>query len=85
MVALSINLGKEPYLGGVLELRQKKSGRIVQQVSNTGFGDAILFQLDDSLEHRRTAVLGKTAKTAFAGWFRSEPGFLELIKPSRDS
>ena len=79
VVALSVNLGKVPYEGGLLQLRDNSTGTI-QQITNTGFGDAILFQLCEGLEHRRTAVKGTIAKTAIAGWFRTQPSFLQLLK-----
>lgn len=79
LVALSLNLGTEPYSGGVLELRERASGAILRRVVNTGFGDAILFRLDERLEHRVTEVDGAVAKTAFAGWFRSQPAIRDLL------
>ena len=84
LVALSINLGKEPYEGGVLELRDKTL-KIVETIPNPGFGDAILFRIAGHLEHRRTAVHGEIPKTAIAGWFRSEPKFLDLVHASKRS
>ena len=38
-----------------------------------GNGDAIIFRLASHLQHRNTNVTGSTPKTAFAGWFRSDP------------
>ena len=69
-VAMSINLEAEPYDGGVLQIRERESGRIIEEVTNTGAGDAILFRIDPALQQRATAVTRGT-KTAFAGWFRS--------------
>lgn len=74
LLALTINLGKEPYVGGVLEIRRHGSQNSTQ-VPNTGFGDAILFQLAESLEHRVSNVEGRIPKTAFAGWFKAQPDF----------
>lgn len=68
-VTLSVNVGSSEYLGGVLEIRDRRTRRTIAQVPNTGRGDAVLFQLDPSLEHRVTPVTGGV-KTAFAGWFR---------------
>lgn len=75
MVAISINLSAGVYDGGVLEIRDRTSGTVVHQVANTGPGDAILFRLSRGLEHRVTEVVGAIPKTAFAGWFCSEPVF----------
>ena len=72
VLAISINLSPEIYQGGVLQIRNKKTGKIVSEVANTRFGDAILFRLADSLEHRLTSGTGKIPKTAYAGWFSSK-------------
>jgi 2OG-Fe(II) oxygenase superfamily len=70
-VAMSLNLGPTPYAGGVLMIRERDSRRILEHVENRGTGDAVLFRIDDLLQHRAAAVTQGT-KTAFAGWFRSE-------------
>jgi len=73
MVALSVNLSPRVYDGGVLELRERGSLRLLQRVANTGPGDAILFRIDHALEHRVTDVAGAASKIAYAGWFQREP------------
>ena len=83
LLALSINLGKESYDGGVLEIRRHKSPEGSVQVPNTGFGDAVLFRLAEGLEHRVTNVEGAVPKTAFAGWFKSEPDFWSSLTAAR--
>ena len=70
LLALSLNLGKEQYEGGVLEI-QKNDALI--EVPNPQFGDAVLFQISRELKHRVTNVEGSVPKTAFAGWFKSSP------------
>jgi len=80
MLAMSINLSSEIYSGGILQIRDKYSQRIVHEVANLGFGDAIVFRLAGSLEHRITNVEGTVPKTAFAGWFRSQTNFFSLLK-----
>jgi hypothetical protein len=80
MVAMSVNLSEAPYSGGLIEIRDSDSKEILERVPNTGRGDAIMFRLDRSLEHRVTAVEGDAPKTAYAGWFRSEPES-ELLSP----
>jgi hypothetical protein len=78
MIAMSINLSTEVYSGGLLQLRHTSSEQILYQIANTGPGDAIIFRLAEDLYHRVTSVQGTAAKTAFAGWFRSQPQFLPL-------
>jgi hypothetical protein len=80
MVTLSINLGDAPYSGGVLEIRDRQSKRVLQRVANTGFGDAVIFRIGRELQHRVTAVEGSVPKTAYAGWFVSDPDSA-LIRP----
>jgi hypothetical protein len=79
-IGLSINLGAQPYGGGVFQIRHRDSERLSAAVHNTGFGDAIVFRLRDDLEHRVTALEGAVAKTAFAGWFRSAPDYLAVLR-----
>jgi len=73
MVTLSVNLSSGTYDGGVLELRRRGSDRLLHRVANTGPGDAILFRIDDALEHRVTDVAGAVPKMAWAGWFQRQP------------
>jgi len=79
MVALSVNLSTEIYSGGVLQIRERRSKRIEQEIANVGFGDGVVFKLDKSLEHRITDIEGEIPKTAFAGWFQSRPDFVTLL------
>lgn len=80
MVAMTVNLSDAPYSGGILEIRDSRSKRVLQRVANTGFGDAVIFRLAPGLEHRVTAVKGTIPKTAYAGWFLSEPD-APLLRP----
>jgi hypothetical protein len=68
LVALSINLGQSTYQGGLLQLPDRASDRVFDEIANTVPGDALLFRLDGALQHRATAVTAGV-KTAFAGWF----------------
>lgn len=80
LVALSINLSSEAYQGGLLQIRERTSERIAFEFANTGFGDALVFQIASDLQHRITEVQGETPKMAFAGWFKSQPDFLSSFK-----
>ncbi len=73
MVTLSINLSEGVYAGGTTLLREAASKRVVCELPNTGFGDAILFPIDPRFEHRVLDVEGDVPKTALAGWFNSKP------------
>lgn len=80
MIGLSINLSPEVYSGGIFQLRERDSQHIIHEVANTGFGDGIIFRLAPHLQHRITEVDGSVPKTAFAGWFQSEPDFYAALK-----
>lgn len=79
LIAMSINLSPESYAGGILQIREKASPRPLHEAANTGFGDAIVFRIAATLTHRVTNVEGRLAKTAYAGWFRSQPMYRELL------
>ena len=70
LVSITVNLG-QPYQGGALQMRLKQSEQLLWELHNTGPGDAILFAIDRSLQHRVARVTGEVDKTAFAGWFTS--------------
>jgi hypothetical protein len=80
MVGMSVNLSRVPYLGGRFQLRLKASGKLLVEIANPGPGDATLFRIAPSLEHRVTDVAGPAPRTAFAGWFRAEPDYRELLR-----
>lgn len=80
LVGMSINLSRETYSGGTLQIRDHDSHEILSEAPNTGLGDAIVFRLSAGLQHRVTEVNGETPKTAFAGWFRAQPHFSSLLK-----
>lgn len=82
LVAMSINLSREAYKGGVLQIRDTTSERLVHRVANLGFGDAVIFRICPHLCHRVTAVRGATAKTAYAGWFLSEQEYRSAVRES---
>lgn len=82
LVGLSINLGRDPYDGGELRLRDRATQRELYNRANTGPGDAVLFKIDPDLQHIVMPVTGFAARTAFAGWFCRTPEFEETsIQP----
>ena len=83
LVSMSVNLSPVPFAGGALRIREAATGRIVHEVANTGLGDAILFRIASALEHCVVDVEGAQPKTAFAGWFESEPDFSDWVRRQR--
>ena len=79
LVAMSVNLGPGMYEGGLLELRERASTRVLERVSNTGEGDALLFRLHETLQHRACPVT-VGVKTAFAGWYFGEDSYPRHIR-----
>ena len=73
MVTLSINLSETVYRGGTTIIRDADTKRVLCEIPNTGFGDAILFPIGPRFEHRVLDVEGDAPKTALAGWFNSKP------------
>jgi 2-oxoglutarate-Fe(II)-dependent oxygenase superfamily protein len=73
LIAMSLNLSMAPFRGGILQIRQVRGSRIVSEVANTGFGNAVIFRLSPDLEHQVTQVQGDAPRISFAGWFRSDP------------
>jgi hypothetical protein len=82
LVALSVNLNSEPYEGGILSIREAATKLVLCELTNSGFGDAILFRIDERLQHRVSDVEGTVAKTALAGWFESAPDYRTLLGKS---
>lgn len=80
LVAMSVNLGREPYAGGTVQIRDEGTGRVISEVANRVPGDALIFDIDERLRHRVSAVEGHVPRTAFAGWFKSEPSFREVLR-----
>jgi hypothetical protein len=80
MVAMSVKLGSDPYQGGVLQIRDQRHGEIVHEQPPVDPGDAVIFRLGEDLRHQVTAVEGTVPRTAFAGWFKSRPSFLSVLR-----
>lgn len=88
-VGMSVNLGAEPFDGGVFEIRRAGTTAPLDAIANVGAGDAILFSIADDLEHRVTPMRGAVAKTAFAGWFGATLDYRDIVhqtvQPRRSS
>lgn len=70
-LALSVNLGEEAYTGGILQLRDARTGRMLREAKPASQGDALLFRIASHLEHRVTPVEGQASRTVYSGWFRA--------------
>ncbi|MBF8292579.1 MAG: hypothetical protein HW392_1406 [Steroidobacteraceae bacterium] len=79
LIAMSINLGSEPYCGGVLQIAEASTKRLLDTVPNIGSGDAVIFRIAPTLMHRVIPVEGSTPKVAYAGWFCSRPSYHDVL------
>jgi 2OG-Fe(II) oxygenase superfamily len=79
LVAMSANLTTERYEGGVLEIRDQRSGEVTARVGGTALGDAVIFRIAEHLRHRVSPVEGDVPRVAFAGWFKSAPSFRSVL------
>lgn len=79
LVAVSINLGRERYEGGRLQIRYADTTDVLSEVTNPIAGDAVMFRVHPTLRHRVDPVVGAAPRTAYAGWFRSQPDFAALL------
>jgi hypothetical protein len=68
LAALSINLGREPYRGGRLQLKAHE-GPLLCELENTAFGGAILFELSEGLRHRVSGVEPGRRERSLRGGF----------------
>lgn len=80
LIGISINLSSYKYHGGVFQLREKKSKKIVCDVACGNLGDAHIFRIDNALQHRVTKIIGSQPRTAAAGWFNSYPDVKTVFK-----
>lgn len=81
-VALSINVDMAPFEGGSLCIRQAATGVEIEQADNPRPGDALIFRIDERLQHRVMPVT-RGVKTAFAGWFLGAGSLLGRLKGER--
>ena len=80
LLGVSINLSSNIFEGGSLQLRDAKSNQVLQEVTNAGFGDLLIFRIAKELEHCVMPVTGKVPKIACAGWFQAEPHYATFLK-----
>ena len=79
LYALSINLSKEPFEGGSFQIRSRRTREVFQTVGANRFGDACLFRIDNSLEHKILPLRGTAPRCRYAGWFRAQGSLSEIL------
>ena len=79
LYALSINLSREPFEGGSFQIRSRRTREVFQTVGANRFGDACLFRIDNSLEHKILPLRGTAPRCRYAGWFRAQGSLSEML------
>ena len=67
--------GALPGMVGFVSAGSANAGSV-----NPGVGDALMFRIAPQYEHRIADVTGQEPRTAFAGWFCSEPEYLPGVR-----
>ena len=68
-VGLRLDLSGAPFRGGVLQLKDPRSGRLLASAPSMAPGEAVLYGLSPRLRHRASPMRGKRPQTALDGWF----------------
>ena len=80
LLGLTINLSAKPYDGGAFQLRDKNSRQIICELQKVKPGDALVFRIAPTLQHRVTRVEGQNSRTSAAGWFLSAPDYRTALR-----
>ena len=67
-LAVAIHLSDVPYEGGLFEMCEKQSGRLLVRKGALPPGSVMLFRIDKRLRHRVTQVISGGPRRVFAGW-----------------
>ena len=86
-VALSVNLGRLPYQGGTVQLRDASTYAPLAEAREISYLDALLIRVDPALQHRVAPVEGDVSRTVLAGWFRgpAAPTHSSLQHPNQSA
>ena len=80
LFGLTVNLSPEPC-GGGFQIRRRKTREVLRTVTGTRFGDACLFRIHESLEHRALPVEGSAPRCICGGWFLGTgPDYRENVR-----
>lgn len=71
VMTMTVNLGREPVVGGCLEIKRTRAKTAFARFPYERGGDAILMRLAPGLRHRSAPVTGTAPKTIFSCWFHA--------------
>lgn len=80
LYGLTINLSSHPFGGRSFQIRRKKTRQILHTVTASRFGDACLFRIHDSLQHRVTTGTGFSPRFCYAGWFSGARDYRKVYR-----
>jgi hypothetical protein len=72
-LAITINLSDQPFDGGLFELRERATGKIVVSHSHRGLGSMLVFRISERLDHRVQPITSGGPRRMFSGWFYGPP------------
>ena len=67
-IAVTIHLSDSPYEGGMFEMCEKQSGRLLVREGALPPGTVMMFRIERRLRHRVTKVTSGGPRRVFAGW-----------------
>jgi hypothetical protein len=80
LLGMTMNLSQTRYTGGIFQLRERTSERIVRKIRPEQLGDTFIFQISPDLQHRLTLLESGAERTVGVGWFRSQPDWKSFSK-----
>lgn len=73
-LGITINLSEQEYEGGMFEMRETATGRMVTRHHHKEMGAALLFAVSSRYEHRVLPVVSGGPRRIYTGWFLMEEG-----------
>jgi hypothetical protein len=68
-LAITINLSEHGYEGGLFELREKRTERLLATHHHLEPGTALIFDVSHDIEHRVLPVTSGGPRCVYTGWF----------------
>jgi hypothetical protein len=69
LAAFTINLSPEPFEGARLQIKDVEEDKLLTEIGDLEYGDAVLIQISRAYQHRNSPLFGTAPKTSYAGFF----------------
>jgi hypothetical protein len=69
IAAFTINLSPQLYEGATLQIKDAEGDRLLAEIGDLEFGDAVLIEISRAYQHRNSPLQGTVPKTSYAGFF----------------